>query len=70
MMLERIYLTANSVVHLDVEDISEELLRQLSYEIKNQLKVSKIVCLSLVLYSIKAPMMGPFRAWKPPILMP
>ena len=31
----------NSVVHLDVEDFSEELLRQHSYAIKNQLVASK-----------------------------
>ena len=30
-----------SVVHLDVEDCSEELLRQHSYAIKNQLVTSK-----------------------------
>ena len=30
-----------SVVHLDVEGTSEELLRQLSYAIKNQLVASK-----------------------------
>ena len=29
------------VVHLDVEDQIEELLRQLSYAIKNQLKAPK-----------------------------
>ena len=27
-------------------------------------------CSSLVLYGIRAPIIGPFRAWKPPILMP
>ena len=26
-------------------------------------------CSSLVLYGIRAPIIGPFRAWKPPILM-
>ena len=31
----------NRVVHLDVEGTSEELLRQLSYAIKNQLVASK-----------------------------
>ena len=28
-----------------------------------------ISCLSLVLYGIRAPIIGPFRAWKPTILM-
>ena len=37
------------VLHLDVEERSEELLRQLSYA------------------SIRAPIIGPFCAWKPPI---
>ena len=40
------------MVHLDVEEWSEELLRQLTYAIKNQL--------------LRAPIIGPFRAWKPP----
>ena len=58
------------------------LLRQLSYAIKNQLKAPKapigglwdeipplggISCLSLVLYGIRAPIIDPFRAWKPPL---
>ena len=57
------------LVHLDVEGTSEELLRQLSYAIKNQLVASKaprggfgtqttpigeyFACSSLVLYGIK-----------------
>ena len=61
------------VVDLDiyyVEDCSEELLRQQSSDIKNQLGHSKppIRCSSLVLYGIRAPIIGPFRAWKPTIL--
>ena len=32
---------SSRVVHLDVEEWSEELLRQLSYAIKNQLVASK-----------------------------
>ena len=56
--------------------------RQLSYAIKNQLvasKASKVLerkiplggyfaCCSLVLYGIRAPIIGPFCAWKPPII--
>ena len=34
-------LVGGRVVHLDVEDQVEELLRQLSYAIKNQLVASK-----------------------------
>ena len=46
-----------------------------SYTIKNHLKAPKaptrgISCLSLVLYGIRAPIIGPFHAWKPTILMP
>ena len=42
------------------------LLRQLSYAIKNQLKAPKGT-LSLVLYGIRAPIVDPFSAWKPPL---
>ena len=50
-----------SVLHLDVEEWSEELLRQLSYAIKNQLEHPKpptrvFACPTLVLYGIRAPM--------------
>ena len=31
------------VVHLDVEDCSEELLRQLSYAIKNHLRLTELI---------------------------
>ena len=59
------------MVHLDVEDQVEELLRQLSYAMKNQLVlVGGFGCDELVLYGIRAPIIGPFREWKPPILMP
>ena len=79
-------LVVGRLVHLDVEDCSEELLRQQSYAIKNQLGHPKpptrgfgtqntpiggyFACPSLVLYGIRAPIIGPFRAWKPPILIP
>ena len=53
------------LVHLDIEDCSEELLRQQAYAIKNH-----FACSSLVLYGTRAPIIGPFRAWKPTILMP
>ena len=62
------------VLHLDVEERSEELLRQLSYAIKNQLVASKaphyFACSSLALYGIRAPILGPFRTWKPTVFMP
>ena len=74
------------VGHLDVEDCSEELVRQQSYAIKNQFGhpkpptrgfgtqnspiVKYFTCSSLILYGIRAPIIGPFRAWKPTILMP
>ena len=51
----------NRVVHLDVEVRSEELLRQLSYTIKNQL-ARGFACPTLVLYGLRAPIIGPFRA--------
>ena len=43
---------------------------QLSYAIKNQLEHPKplggyFACFLLVLYGIRAPIIGPFRAWKP-----
>ena len=47
------------LAHLDVEDCSEDLLRQQSCAIKNQLGQSK----PLVLYGVRAPIIGPFRAW-------
>ena len=53
------------VLHLGVEVRSEELLRQLSYDIKSQLGHPKPAM--LVLYDIRAPIIGPFRAWKPHI---
>ena len=60
----------SSVVHLDDEDYSEELLHQHSFAIKNQLVASKApYCSSLVLYGIRAPIIGSFRAGKPPILI-
>ena len=75
-MIER---TSGRLVHLDVEDCSEELLRQKSYAIKNQLGHPKpptrsfetqnipvgryFACPSLVLYGIRAAITGPFRAW-------
>ena len=31
------------MVHLDVEDCSEELLRQLSYAIKNHLRLTELI---------------------------
>ena len=48
------------------------MLRQLSYAIKNQLGHPKpptrvFACPTLVLYGIRAPIIGPFSAWKPPI---
>ena len=49
----------NSVVHLDVEDFSEEMLRQHYYAIKNQQGASKkplvggFGCDELVLYGIR-----------------
>ena len=65
------------LVHLDVEDFPEELLRQQSYAMKNQLGHPKpptrgfgtqntpiggyLACSSLVLYAIRAPIKGP--AW-------
>ena len=61
---------------LDVEVRSEELLRQLSHAIKNQLGHPKTQrgfenmtqqvtsCLKLVLYGIRAPIIDPFLAWK------
>ena len=42
------------VVHLDVSDPSEELL------------APALLCHN----GIRAPIIGPFRAWKPPILIP
>ena len=61
------------VVYLDiyyVEDCSEELLRQQSSDIQNQLGHSKPPrCSSLVLYGIRAPIIGPFRALKLTILV-
>ena len=52
-------ISTSRLVHLDVEDSSEDLLRQLSYAIKNQLKALKIPLLHwgllLVLYGIWAP---------------
>ena len=58
------------LVHLDVEDCSEELLRQQSYAIKNQLVAFKahrgyFACSSLVLYGIR--IVG-FHARKGPII--
>ena len=53
------------LVHLDVEDTSEEFLGQLSYAIKNQLVTSKAPCSSLVLYGIR---IGVFHAQKGPII--
>ena len=48
---------------LDVEDSYEGLLRQLSYAIRTQLKEPKApFCLSLCLYGIRAPILGPFRS--------
>ena len=41
------------VVHLDVEDCSEEWLRQQSYAMKNQLLGGFGTCSSLVLYGIR-----------------
>ena len=55
------------------------LLHQLSYAIKNQLghrtpptrgfgtQRTNRSCSSLVLYGIRAPIIGPIRTWKPPI---
>ena len=40
-MLDIVMMLCISVVHLDVEDCSEELLCQQSYAIKNQLVASK-----------------------------
>ena len=69
-------LACTRLVHLDVEDCSEELLRQQSYAIKNQLGHPKppirgyFACSSLVLYGIRVPIIGPFHAWKSANLMP
>ena len=44
------------------------LLRQLSYAIKKQLgQRPNRSCSSLVLYGIRAPILRPFSAWKPPM---
>ena len=48
----RLYCHQASVVHLDVEDFSEELLQ------------------CLLCNKDPAPKIGPFRAWKPTILIP
>ena len=55
------------LVHLDVEDQLREFAK--SALLKNQPKACKIP-LSLVLYGIGVPIKNPFRAWKPPILLP
>ena len=47
------------VVHLDIEDCSEELLLKQSYAIKNQLGLWGYFAFQIT---------GPLRAWKPTIL--
>ena len=63
-----------SVLHLDVEDFSEELLRCLLCNNEAGLWNAKSPLLALssllVLYSIRAPIIGPFHVWKPTNLMP
>ena len=60
-LLEHFVITTRRLVHFHVEDTSEELLRQLSYAIKNQLKACKIdiLFLSLVHHGIREPIMDP-----------
>ena len=65
------YLTGR-VVHLHFESCSEELVRQQFYAIKTQpgqQNAKYFASSSLVLYGIRAPILGPFRAWKPTILL-
>ena len=54
----------------EVEDSSEELLRQLSDAIKNQMTQMFISCSTLDLYGMRALIIGPLLAWKPTILVP
>ena len=64
---------------LPCRGLIREITRQQSYAIKNQLGYPKPpirgfgtqntpICASLVLYGIRVPIIGPFRAWKPTIL--
>ena len=75
-LIEKLQTDIQSVWSTSISRTFPRSYYSVSYAIKNQLVASKapylglFACSSLVLYGIRAPIIGPFRAWKPTILMP